>query len=66
MPINMAGNIAFLTQTLTLDIGSNFDSFNNYQGFVGASVLMAVSLVVLIFLGIARNRERRRSGYHAA
>ncbi len=62
----VSGNIAFLTQTLTLDIGANFDSFNNYQGFVGASVLMAVSLVVLIFLGIARNRERSRSGYHSA
>ncbi len=62
----VSGNIAFVTQTLTLDIGENFDSQNSYQGFVGASVLMAVSLVVLIFLGIARNRERRRSGYHAA
>ena len=61
----VSGNIAFLTQTLTLNIGANFDNFNNYQGFVGAALLAFASIVVLLLLGLARHRERVRHGYLA-
>jgi sulfate transport system permease protein len=61
----VSGNIALVTQTLTLDIGSNFDNFNNYQGFVGALLLALVSIVLLLILGIARHRERTRNEYLA-
>jgi len=59
----VSGNIALLTQTLTLNIGANFENFNNYQGFVGASLLSLASLVLLTFLSIARYRERKRHDY---
>jgi len=59
----VSGNIAYLTQTLTLNIGANFDNFNNYQGFVGASLLATASIIVLVFLGFARNKERVRLEY---
>jgi sulfate transport system permease protein len=59
----VSGNIALLTQTLTLNIGDNFDNFNAYQGFVGASLLASVSIVVLAVLSVARHRERRRLGH---
>lgn len=61
----VSGNIALVTQTLTLDIGSNFDNFNNYQGFVGALLLALASIVLLLILGIARHRERTRNEYFA-
>ena len=61
----ISGNIAFLTQTLTLDIGSNFDNFNSYQGFVGAVLLATTSILVLLVLGVARGHERRRNEYQA-
>jgi sulfate transport system permease protein len=61
----VSGNIALVTQTLTLDIGSNFDNFNNYQGFVGAVILAAASIIVLALMGVARNRERSRSGHRS-
>ena len=62
----VSGNIGFRTETLTLNIGNNFENFNTYQGFVGASLLATVSLVVLILLGVARHRERNRSGHLAS
>lgn len=61
----VSGNIALVTQTLTLDIGSNFDNFNNYQGFVGALLLALASVILLLILGIARHRERARNEYLA-
>jgi len=61
----VSGNIALLTQTLTLNIGANFDNYNAYQGFVGSVVLALVSIAVLLVLSIARQRERRRSEYLA-
>ncbi len=61
----VSGNIALLTQTLTLNIGSNFDNFNSYQGFVGAALLAAVSIVVLLILGVLRHRDRRLHERHA-
>ena len=56
----VSGNITGVTQTLTLDIGNNFDNYNAYQGFVGASVLATTSVVILLILGLARHRERKR------
>lgn len=56
----VSGNIAFVTQTLTLDIASNFDNFDNYQGFVGAAILATTSVIVLAALSVARHRERQR------
>jgi len=56
----VSGNIAFVTQTLTLDIGANFENFNTYQGFIGASLLALASIVVLAMLSAARHRERKR------
>lgn len=61
----VSGNIALVTQTLTLNIGANFDNFNNYQGFVGAVLLALSSIVLLLILGVARHRERRRNEYLA-
>jgi sulfate transport system permease protein len=61
----VSGNIALVTQTLTLDIGANFDNFNNYQGFVGAVLLAMASIVLLLILGVARHRERKRNEYLA-
>jgi sulfate transport system permease protein len=61
----VSGNIALVTQTLTLDIGANFDNFNNYQGFVGAVLLAMASIVLLLVLGVARHRERKRNEYLA-
>jgi sulfate transport system permease protein len=61
----VSGNIALVTQTLTLNIGANFDNFNSYQGFVGAVLLSLVSIVVLLILGVARHRERKRHDYLA-
>ena len=61
----VSGNIALVTQTLTLDIGANFDNFNNYQGFVGAVLLAIASIVLLLILGVARHRERKRNDYLA-
>jgi sulfate transport system permease protein len=57
----VSGNIALLTQTLTLDIGANFENFNAYQGFVGALLLALVSVAVLLVIAFARHRlERKR------
>lgn len=57
----VSGNIALVTQTLTLNIGANFENFNAYQGFVGALLLAMVSVMVLIVIGVARHRlERKR------
>jgi sulfate transport system permease protein len=61
----VSGNIALVTQTLTLDIGANFENFNNYQGFVGAVLLALASIVLLLVLGVARHRERKRNEYLA-
>ncbi len=61
----VSGNIAVVTQTLTLNIGANFENYNSYQGFVGAVVLALMSVAVLLVLSIARQRERRRSEYLA-
>lgn len=61
----VSGNIALLTQTLTLNIGSNFESFNTFQGFVGAGVLAATSILLLLILSYARHRERTRLEYLA-
>jgi sulfate transport system permease protein len=61
----VSGNIALVTQTLTLDIGANFDNFNSYQGFVGAVLLALASIVLLPILGVARHRERKRNDYLA-
>lgn len=60
----VSGNIALVTQTLTLDIGANFENFNTYQGFIGAALLAFASIAVLAVLGVARHRERRRHEYH--
>ena len=59
----VSGNIAYLTETLTLNISNNFDNFNTYQGFVGAALLAGTALVIMILLSIARHRERSRHGY---
>lgn len=57
----VSGNIALLTQTLTLNIGANFENFNAYQGFVGALLLSLVSVAVLLIIGVSRHRlERKR------
>jgi len=56
----VSGNITNLTQTLTLNIGANFENYNAYQGFVGAGVLATTSVVILLLLGVARHRERKR------
>ncbi len=56
----VSGNITGLTQTLTLNIGSNFENYNAFQGFVGAGVLATTSVLILLVLGIARHRERKR------
>jgi sulfate transport system permease protein len=61
----VSGNIALVTQTLTLNIGANFENFNDYQGFVGAAVLAMASIVLLLILGVARHRERKRHEYLA-
>jgi len=61
----VSGNIAFLTQTMTLNIGNNFDNYNAYQGFVGASVLAMMSVIILLVLGFARHRERKRHEHFA-
>jgi sulfate transport system permease protein len=61
----VSGNIALVTQTLTLDIGANFENFNNYQSFVGAVLLALASIVLLLVLGVARHRERKRNEYLA-
>ena len=61
----ISGNIALVTQTLTLNIGANFDNFNDYQGFVGAALLALASIVLLLILGVARHRERKRHDYLA-
>jgi len=59
----VSGNIALITQTLTLNIGANFESFNSYQGFVGALLLALVSVLALTVIGVARHRlERKRHG----
>jgi sulfate transport system permease protein len=59
----VSGNIALITQTLTLNIGANFESFNSYQGFVGALLLALVSVLVLTVIGVSRHRlERKRHG----
>lgn len=59
----VSGNIANVTETLTLNIGNNFDNFTSYQGFVGAGLLALSSIVVLLLLGLARHRERIRHEY---
>jgi len=59
----VSGNISYLTETLTLNIGNNFENFNAHQGFVGASLLATVSVLVLLALGFARHRERQRHEY---
>lgn len=59
----VSGNISQVTQTLTLNIGANFENFNDYQGFVGASLLSLASIALLIVLSTARYRERRRHDY---
>ncbi len=56
----VSGNIAGLTQTLTLNIGSDFENYDAFHGFVGAGVLATTSIVILLVLGIARHRERKR------
>jgi sulfate/thiosulfate transport system permease protein len=61
----VSGNVALVTQTLTLNIGANFENFNSYQGFVGAVVLAVSSIAVLLVLGVARQRERRQSEHLA-
>jgi sulfate transport system permease protein len=59
----VSGNIGFVTETLTLNIGNNFENFSPYQGFVGASVLALASILVLMVLSLARHRERIRHEY---
>ena len=56
----VSGNITGLTQTLTLNIGSNFENYDAFQGFVGAGVLATTSVLILLVLGVARHRERKR------
>jgi len=56
----VSGNITDLTQTLTLNIGANFENYNAYQGFVGAGLLALTSVIILLVLGVARHRERKR------
>lgn len=57
----VSGNIALLTQTLTLNIGANFENFDAYQGFVGALLLALLSVVALLIIGFSRHRlERKR------
>lgn len=62
----VSGNVAQVTQTLTLAIGGAFDQFTPYQGFAGAAVLAAASLVVLGLIGLARARERRSREHRVA
>jgi sulfate transport system permease protein len=62
----VSGNIAMVTQTLTLNIGANFENFNVYQGFVGASLLALASIALLAILSVARHRERTRHEHLAA
>jgi sulfate/thiosulfate transport system permease protein len=59
----VSGNVAFKTETLTVNIGNNFENFTPYQGFVGAGLLALSSVAVLIVLGLARHRERIRHEY---
>src|ERR1017187_9838487 len=61
----VSGNIGYVTETLTLNIGNNFENFTPYQGFVGAGLLALSSLFVLLVLGLARHRERLRHEYLA-
>lgn len=56
----VSGNVQGLTQTLTLNIGMNFENFNQYEGFVGASLLACISLLILGVINVARRRERSR------
>jgi ABC-type sulfate transport system permease subunit len=59
----VSGNIGYVTETLTLNIGNNFENFTPYQGFVGAGLLAVSSIFVLLVLGLARHRERLRHEY---
>ena len=59
----VSGNVAYVTETLTLNIGNNFDNFSPDQGFVGAGLLALSSIFVLLVLGLARHRERLRHEY---
>jgi len=61
----VSGNIAFVTETLTLNISNNFENFTPYQGFVGAGLLAFSSIFVLLVLGLARHRERLRHEYRS-
>jgi sulfate transport system permease protein len=61
----VSGNIGFATETLTLNIGNNFENFTPYQGFVGSSLLALGSILVLLVLGLARHRERLRHEYRS-
>jgi sulfate transport system permease protein len=61
----VSGNIGYVTETLTLNIGNNFENFTPYQGFVGAGLLALSSLFVLLVLGLARHRERLRHEYRS-
>ncbi len=54
----VSGNVAYQTQTLTLDIAENFENYNPAQGFTGAAMLATVSILALIILGIIKRRER--------
>jgi sulfate transport system permease protein len=60
----VSGNITNKTQTLTLDIASNFENFATKQGFAGAALLATISIGVLIVLSLAKQRERKNYEYH--
>lgn len=53
----VSGNVAFQTQTLTLNIGENFENYNPTQGFTGAALLALTSIVALVTLNIIKQRE---------
>lgn len=54
----VSGNVAFQTQTLTLNIGENFENYNHSLGFTGASLLALTSIIALFTLNIIKQRER--------
>ena len=56
----VSGNVAFQTQTLTLNIGENFENYNPTQGFTGAALLALTSIVALVTLNIIKQREGTR------
>ncbi len=58
--IIVSGNVTSKTQTLTLWISSQYDTYNAFGAFAGAVELVSISIAVLIALSVFRSMERRR------